>query len=108
MGANHKTTRASHKALAAFRLECATERQPDGSIGRPCWICGQRIDYAARHDDYSNDDRFQRDHRHPVSTHPQLQEDPANWEASHAGCNRARSNGVPRPPLGRTSRSWTR
>lgn len=100
MGANHKTTRASHKALQAFRAECAEQNLA-------CWLCRQEIDYEAPHDDYSNPSRFQRDHRLPVSTHPQFAEDPTNWEPSHAGCNNERKNKPPRPPIGKSTREWT-
>lgn len=107
MGKNHKTTRASHKALQEFREMCANEVQPDGSIGRPCWMDGQPIDYAAASDDHKNPDRFQRDHIKSVDEHPELAEVPSNWAASHADCNRRKSNGQARPPLGTLSRAWT-
>lgn len=94
------------KVSAEFRELCEHEVQPDGSTGRPCWLCGMPIDYAAPHDDYSNDDRFQRDHYYPASTHPEFYEDPANFRASHAGCNRERSNNPPHPSLGILSREW--
>lgn len=107
MGANHKTTRASNEALAAFREACAAEVQDDGEVGRPCWLCRQAIDYLAPFDDWSNPNRFQRDHIKPVSTNPELAEDPANWEASHAGCNIKRGNRPPRPSLGPLSEQFT-
>lgn len=92
-------SRAFKAGRAEFRDKCRDNN-------RPCWICGQPIDYDARHDDYANDSRFQLDHRYPVSTHPEIQEDPANWEPSHAGCNRERSNRPPRPNLGTLSQAW--
>lgn len=93
------TTRAFNADRAAFR-EASTRDES------PCWLCGQAIDYDAPHDDYSNDDRFQLDHQFPVSTHPQLQHDPANFRPSHAGCNRERGNKPPRPGLGTPSQQW--
>lgn len=100
MGANHKTTRAGQKAKAEFKAECK-------KANAPCWLCRQRtIDYDAAWDDWSNPSRFERDHRLPVSTHPQFAEDPSNWEASHAGCNNERKNKPPRPPVGEPSRAW--
>lgn len=93
-------SRAFNKLRTAFREQCARDN-------RPCWICGQPIDYDAPFDDYANDDRFQYDHYHPTSTHPELQEDPANGRASHAGCNRERGNKPPRPGLGIPSHTWT-
>ena len=71
-----------------------------------CWLCTMPIDYQAPWNDWANDSRFQLDHYWPVSTHPELQEDPANAKASHAGCNRERGNKPPRPGLGIPSQVW--
>ena len=101
MAGERKTSRSFVKDRAAFRAECAEE-------DAGCWLCGARhIDYDAPHTDYQNDDRFELDHFYPVSTHPELQHDPANFRPSAAGCNRDRGNGPPRPPLGIPSQAWT-
>lgn len=94
-----QTTRSFVKARDEFRQQQREENAP-------CWICGLPIDYDAPADDHHNDDRFQLDHVQPVATHPDLQHDPSNWAAAHAGCNRERGAGAPRPPLGRPSRRW--
>lgn len=99
MGANHNTTRNMQAQKIRYRKQCAATNEA-------CWICQQEIDYDANWDDYANQNRFELDHFYPVSTHPEHQEDPANFRASHAGCNRARSNKDPEPPLGRQSRQW--
>jgi hypothetical protein len=93
-------TRADHANRADFRAECEKKKLV-------CWICGMAIDYDAPFDDYHNDDRFQEDHFWPVSTHPELQHDPANKRPSHAGCNRERGNGAPIASLGTPSQDWT-
>lgn len=98
--ANRSKSRRYIKVSGEFRARCEADRLP-------CWLCGMGIDYAAPHDDYKNDERFQLDHFHPWSTHPELREDPSNFRPSHAGCNRERSNGSPRPPLGIPSRQWS-
>ena len=67
-----------------------------------CWLCGAPIDYLLR----DADDAFELDHYYPVSTHPQLCEDPGNFRPSHRSCNRARGNRPPRASLGTTSREW--
>lgn len=100
MAGDRKTTRAFNTGRTEFKAMHA-------GLHSACWICGMAIDYDAPHDDYKNDDRFQLDHFYPVSTHPELQHDPSNWRPSHAGCNRERGNGSPRPPLGILSRAWT-
>lgn len=99
MSQHHKSTRQDKKDLAAFRAECATD-------DLPCWICKGLIDYDAPQDDYKNDDRFQRDHFWPASTHPDLYYDPTNWRPSHAGCNRERGNDDVSGGLGILSRQW--
>lgn len=100
MAGERKTTRAFIKGRDDFKAASKARNAP-------CWICGMPIDYEAPHDDYTNDDRFELDHFHPVSTHAELQHDPTNWRPSHAGCNRQRGNGDPHPPLGTLSRQWT-
>lgn len=94
-----KETRNMGKLRKEFRNQC----QADDA---PCWLCGMKIDYDAPHNDYGNDDRFELDHLYPVSIRPDLQEDPANFRASHSGCNRERGNGDPAPELGILSRAW--
>ncbi|WP_228407116.1 hypothetical protein [Leucobacter muris] len=101
MSGKRKITRRFIELRARFRAECAAEQAA-------CWICGQdHIDYEAPFDDWENDDRFELDHFYPVSTHPHLQEDPANFRPSAHGCNNERSNGPPRPGLGILSQAWT-
>lgn len=99
MSKHHKSTRQDRADRAKFKAECQAE-------DRPCWLCGGAIDYDAPHDDYDNDDRYQRDHFFPASTHPELYEDPSNWRPSHAGCNRDRSNDDATGGLGIPSRQW--
>ena len=99
MSQHHPSTRRMRDAKATFRAECAAD-------DAPCWLCGTSIDYDAAHDDYDNGERFELDHYYPASTHPQHYDDPANFRASHADCNRERSNDAPRPSIGTTSRRW--
>lgn len=94
-----KETRNMGKLRKEFRATCTQDNLP-------CWLCGMSIDYEAPFNDYSNNDRFELDHLYPVSTHPELQEDPAGFRPSHAGCNRERGNGDPTPELGILSRAW--
>ena len=71
----------------------------------PCWLCGQPIDYTAPS---GTPDSFDVDHYHPVSTHPELYEDPANFRPSHSACNRSRGDTAPDDLLtiGAQSRDW--
>ena len=92
-------TRNMHKQRTQFKAEC---KEADAD----CWLCNLPIDYEADWNDFGNDNRFQLDHFYPVSTHPELQEDPTHFRPSHAGCNNERSNGAPRADLGILSREW--
>jgi 5-methylcytosine-specific restriction endonuclease McrA len=70
---------------------------------RPCWLCGQPIDYTLRKPDPN---AFTLDHVKPVSTHPHLEHDPTNHAPAHASCNYRRQDKDPKPTLGATSRRW--
>lgn len=82
---------------ATFRAKCAAE-------DAPCWMDGQPIAYDEP--DGSTDDAFELDHYYPVSTHPHLEMDPANYRPSHRLCNRTRGNSAPAPPINNNSRNW--
>lgn len=100
MTGKRKITRQFIKDRATFKAQCAEQ-------DAACWLCGQKhIDYEAAHDDYDNGNRFELDHFYPVSTHPDLQHDPANFRPSAHDCNNDRGNGAPRPGLGILSQDW--
>ncbi|OOB90771.1 hypothetical protein B0T42_10020 [Rathayibacter sp. VKM Ac-2630] len=84
---------------AEFRSACEEE-------DARCWMCGLEIDYSIPPELSWKDPAFQLDHFFPVSKYPELQEDPGNFRASHARCNRDRGDGPPRPPLGVLSESF--
>lgn len=90
--ANYRNTRRQKRIIADLR----TRRDP-------CWLCGQAIDYGAPAGDPNS---FQADHVKPWSKFPELREDPANYRASHEGCNKSRGNGDPPEGLGVRSREW--
>lgn len=81
---------------AAFRQTCE-------EANAPCWMDGQPINYNAEDDE---PDAFNVDHFHPVSTHPELGNDPANLRPSHRACNIARGNGDAPLGLGTPSEDW--
>lgn len=70
---------------------------------RPCWLCGQPIDYTLQWPDLGS---FSVDHRTPREDAPHLAEDPANLAAAHLGCNTTRGKRDPSPSLGSSSRRW--
>jgi 5-methylcytosine-specific restriction endonuclease McrA len=91
-----RSTRRYKRLRYLFKEQCILE-------DRPCWLCGQPIDYTLPHD---HDDAFSLDHRFPVSTHPQYAEDPAAFEASHSRCNKSRGARAQPLHLGARSRNW--
>lgn len=97
MSQHHKTTRNMQAQKLKFKGEC---KDADAR----CWLCSQPINYEPIDD--NDPSRFELDHYYPVSTHPEHQEDPANFRPSHAECNRRRGNKAPAPGLGTLSRDW--
>lgn len=89
-GRSSRAYRAAKAAMKAARCQ-------------PCWLCGQAIDYDAPP---QSPDSFEPDHLFPVSTHPELADDPGNLIQSHSQCNRARGNGDPFVPVMKTTRQW--
>lgn len=69
-----------------------------------CWICKGRIDYTAGAG--TTPDSHHLDHRLPVSTHPELQEDPDNFEHAHKACNQERGTAAPTAGLGEEMPPW--
>lgn len=69
-----------------------------------CWLCGQRIDYDAAPG--TTDDSHELDHVVPVSSAPDMQEEPGNFRHAHRRCNAARSNSVPVGALANRPRPW--
>lgn len=70
---------------------------------RPCWLCGQAIDYDAAWPDPNS---FSMDHIKPRATHPDLEHEPTNHAPAHLGCNTSRQADAPAPGLGTSSRAW--
>lgn len=70
----------------------------------PCWICGQPIDYTIRAG--TEPMSHELDHYYPVSTHPHLQEDPANFRHAHRECNQRRGNRLQAADLGVSMPAW--
>nr|DAW53928.1 MAG TPA: HNH endonuclease [Caudoviricetes sp.] len=69
-----------------------------------CWLCHQRIDYAAAPG--TTEDSHELDHVLPVSTHPEAQEDPSNFRHSHRRCNSVRGARAPAGGLGEEVEAW--
>src|SRR5690606_17314989 len=96
-------TRRMHQLRTDFFEEgrrLAAEHDPEAN----CWLCKGEIDYDAAPG--STPDSHHLDHFHPVSTHPELQEDPDNFRHSHVACNLSRGARTPSPGLGEPMPDW--
>ena len=92
------------KAQQKFRAHAA-------AANLPCNICGHPIDYTLPHNDELgsvNMDAFELDHLYAVATHKELELDPANFRATHAGCNRAKGNNRQTAKANPNTRAWVR
>jgi hypothetical protein len=84
---NLRTIRSSReykKAHDTYRRKCAAHRQPDGTLGDPCVICTEPIDYSLK---YPNGKSWSLEHPLSVKDNPQLLLDSHNWESAHFDCN---------------------
>ena len=87
---NTRTIRSDHRYKTMreqYRLECAVRRQPDGTKGDPCVICGEPVDYALQ---YPHPFSWTLEHLIPVKDRPELLLDKNNWGSAHHGCNSMR------------------
>lgn len=75
-----------------------------GDPAADCWICHKRIDYTV--EPGTTPTSHELDHYYPVSTYPELQEDPAGFRHSHKICNAKRGNGQPPLALGDIIPQW--
>jgi len=98
-----RSTRRYKQQRATFRTECATHTNADGTIGAHCWLCGKPIDYDLPPE---HPESFSLDHAHPVATHPELAEDPANFRPAHLIENQQRGDGEPFIHHGSPSENW--
>ncbi|QBP29784.1 HNH endonuclease [Mycobacterium phage Typha] len=86
-----------HKRLKAdYRKDCRDRQER-------CWLCLQPIDYELA---YPHPESFSLDHALPVSTHPELGNDPMNFRPAHLVCNQMRGDEEPHIDLGTPSESW--
>ena len=95
------SSRAFKKARTAFYLEGKTQAasaDPDERALAVCWLCLASIDYEAPPG--TTPDSHELDHYYPVSTHPNLQDDPANFRHAHRECNNRSGNRTPSLGLG--------
>jgi len=86
------------RSTRRFRMLAANQR----AKRLPCWLCGQPVVYDNNDDPHS----FTVDHEKPLSTHPELAEEPMNLRTAGSRCNSSRGNRPPQPSLGATSRDW--
>ncbi|MFP7833120.1 hypothetical protein [Marisediminicola sp. LYQ134] len=87
-------TRRDHALRDAFFLEGKQlDADPQTRQLANCHICKERIDYEATPN--TTPDSHNLDHYFPVSTHPDLQQDPTNFRHAHMLCNQSRGAKTP-------------
>jgi hypothetical protein len=91
------------KLKAKFREECSRQRNPDGSKGAPCWLCGGTLDYRLKAPHPSS---WSLDHAKTVKERPDLVLDPMNFRAAHLDCNFGRGTDEPKIDIGEPSELW--
>jgi len=93
--ARTRYTARVHRIVKAMRAERA----------QPCRRCGQDIDYDAPPEDPNS---FNAGHIKNWRNHPELREDPANFQPEHALCNKqaGMNDGGFGTGLGMNSRQW--
>jgi hypothetical protein len=100
-------TRLDHQLRDAFFAEGKAQSESDDPEVRKlsdCWLCRTAIDYLA--DPGTTPDSHNLDHYYPVSTHPELQQDPDGFRHSHFLCNTSRGNRTPSLGLGEPMPDW--
>lgn len=70
---------------------------------QPCRRCGQRIDYDAAPGEV---DAFNAGHIKNWRDHPELREDPGNFQPEHETCNKSAGVNDTTLGLGSLSRQW--
>jgi hypothetical protein len=103
---NTRAIRSSHRYQTMhdqYREQCAVQRNPDGSIGAPCWLDGEPINYALR---YPHPRSWSLDHAITVADRPDLLLDVTNWRPAHFDCNSYRNQGEQPGGGGVPSEDW--
>jgi 5-methylcytosine-specific restriction endonuclease McrA len=91
------------KAREAHLYRAKHHRNPDGTTGEPCWLCGEPIDYRLK---FPHPRSWSLDHAIPISNNPALMLNPANFRSSHNDCNNHRQSGEPPFQRGIPSEDW--
>ena len=78
-------------------------RNPDGTTGECCWLCGQPIDYRLK---FPHPRSWSLDHIIPVKENPALMLNSSNFRSAHLDCNNHRQSDAPAIDLGTPSEIW--
>lgn len=100
------TSRRSHRSVRAAVEKARDDAEARAAAGEPvvCWLCNQAVDMT--NPDPHDDGAYEVDHVYPVSTHPELADDPDNLRDSHRGCNNERSTNMEAVNVGWNSMDW--
>jgi 5-methylcytosine-specific restriction endonuclease McrA len=90
-------------AREQYLTRARAHRNPDGSLGEHCWLCGNPIDYRLK---FPHPKSWSLDHLIPLDDNPRLLLDSRNFRSSHLDCNRHRGSNEPPLDLGVPSEIW--
>lgn len=76
------------QAREQFKFQAEHHRNRDGTIGEPCWLCGEPVDYRLK---FPHPRSWSLDHAVPIKDSPALMLNPRNFRSSHFDCNNHRS-----------------
>jgi 5-methylcytosine-specific restriction endonuclease McrA len=97
-----RKTHAYTKAREQYLAQAFAHRNPDGSTGAYCWLCGEAIDYRLRS---PHPRSWTLDHAVTVNENPALMLNSSNFRSAHRNCNERRGGGSP-IDLGEPSEIW--
>jgi 5-methylcytosine-specific restriction endonuclease McrA len=91
------------EAREQYLARAKKRRNKDGTVGAPCWLCGQPIDYRLK---FPHPRSWVLDHAVPVKQEPALMLNSGNFRSAHCECNNHRGSDAPRIELGEPSEIW--
>jgi hypothetical protein len=85
-----RSSSAYRTLVREYRTYCAAQRNSDGTVGLPCALCFQPIDYRLPH---WSPWAFQAHHDLSIADRPDLILSLANFRPAHARCNNRHGRG---------------
>lgn len=98
-----RESREYKRLKAKFRDAGSRHRNPDGTTGAPCHLCGGDIRYSLK---WPHPQSHSVDHAKTVKEAPELIADVNNWRHAHLDCNLRRGTDEAPLNIGEPSEDW--